>query len=631
MSSRPLARLRRPVAVTAAVAAAVALSAGTASAGPGRGHQPEPKHKRPATTSVQLLSFNDLHGNLEAPGGSGGRVTTGYTEVLGPTAGTFAAKPTEVPAGGAEYLATHLAKARQGNDNTVTVAAGDIIGASPLLSAAFHDEPTIESMNAMGLEVTAVGNHEFDEGYRELQRMQHGGCLDDGDGRDNQNSCADHVFAGADFAMLAANVRYAGSTRTILPPYSIKQFEDGARIAFIGMTLKETPTIVSQAGIEGLQFTDEVETANALVPVLRKQGVKAIVVLVHQGGVPATTRYTAEHGTYAVAPPYDATCSTGTRGGVSGAELTPDSPVLDISRRLDPQIDMVVSGHTHQPYVCSVADPDGQPRLVTSASSFGRLFTETNLTYNLRAGDIQRSSVRGSNMVVTRDVTRDAAQSSIIGTYGALVRPIAERVIGQVSTSPLVRPGAGDPETALGRLIADAQRADASVATGGRAPQVAFMNPGGIRADLTAAANGDVTYAQAFAVQPFNNYVVSMDLTGQGIYDLLEQQFSGGNAGSGSKLLQVSDGFTYTYSASAPAGSKVVAGSVRIGGVPVDLSATYRVAANSFLSDGGDGFAAFRAGTDKYIGGLDIDAFAAYLTANAPYAPVAQDRITIAP
>ncbi len=628
--SPSFAPLRGPSAVTAAVAVAVALSAGTASAGPGHG-KPHPKPKPRSTTSVQLLSFNDFHGNLEAPSGSGGRITTGYTEGPGTTAGSYAAKPTEVLAGGAEYLATHLTQARRGERNSVTVAAGDIIGASPLLSAAFHDEPTIESMNALGLEATAVGNHEFDEGYRELQRMQYGGCIEDGEGADNQNSCADHVFTGANFSILAANVRYAGSTKTILPPYWIKQFDDGARIAFIGMTLKETPGIVSQAGIRGLEFTDEVTTANALVPVLRKQGVKAIVVLVHQGGVPATTRYTAEHGSYTVAPPYDATCSTETRSGISGAELTDDSPILDISRRLDPQIDMVVSGHTHQPYVCSVADPSGQRRLVTSASSFGRLFTETNLTYDLRAGDIRRSSVKGSNMVVTRDVTKAAAQSSIISTYGALVRPIAERVIGQVATSPLVRPGGADPETALGRLIADAQRADASVVSGGRAPQVAFMNPGGIRTDLAAAANGDVTYAQAFAVQPFNNYVVSMDLTGQGIYDVLEQQFSGGNAGSNSKLLQVSDGFAYTYSASAPAGSKVVAGSVTIGGVPVDKAATYRVAANSFLSDGGDGFAAFAAGTDKYIGGIDIDAFAAYLTANAPYAPVAQDRITIAP
>jgi 5'-nucleotidase len=514
----------------------------------------------------------------------------------------------------------------------VTVAAGDLIGATPLLSAAFHDEPTIEAMNALGLDATAVGNHEFDEGYRELQRMQYGGCIEDGAGQNNQDAGAEHTVAGASVPILAANVHYTGSTRTILPPYWIKRFPGGARIGFIGMTLKETPTIVTQSGIRGLTFEDEARTANALVPVLRRHGVKAIVVLLHQGGTPATTTYTAEHGTYQVAPPYDATCTTQTRNGVKGAQLTADSPVLDITRRLDPQIDMVISGHTHQPYVCSQADPRGRQRLITSAASFGRLFTETNLTYDLRRGDIKRSSVRGSNLVVTRDVAKDPAQTALIARYSRLVKPIQDKVLGQVAGAvPLPRTSAADVETSLGRLIADAQQADTSVVSGGRAPQIAFMNPGGIRTDLVPEPDGDVTYGAAFAVQPFNNYVVSMDMTGQQVYDLLEQQFSGNNAGSGNKVLQVSAGFTYSYRVSAPAGSKVVDGSVALNGTPISRTATYRVAANSFLSDGGDNFAAFAAATNKLIGGLDIDAFAAYLAAHSPYQPIAQDRITQLP
>lgn len=386
MSTTRSPRLGRALAVTAAGAAALALSAGSASAGSATAgsataqRQARPQHEDRfnyrTRTQIQLLSFNDFHGNLEPPTGSGGRITTGYTEVAGTAPGSFAPKAIEVEAGGAEYLATHLAQAREGHADTATVAAGDIIGASPLLSAAFHDEPTIESMNTLGLDATAVGNHEFDEGYAELLRMDRGGCLDDGDGKDNQNSCAvNPTFEGAKFAMLAANVKFAATGRTILPPYVVKRFDDGAKVAFIGMTLRDTPSIVSTAGIKGLHFTDEVATANALVPVLRRQGVKAIVVLVHQGGVTATTQYTTEHGDYAVAPPYDATCSTESRDGVKGAQLTGDSAILDIARGLDPQIDMVISGHTHQAYVCSVFDPAGRPRLVTSASSFGRLFT----------------------------------------------------------------------------------------------------------------------------------------------------------------------------------------------------------------------------------------------------------------
>ena len=633
MSTRRTSRVPRTLAVTAAAAAALTLSSATALASnpASSGDSSADRHGRrhhARETQIQLLSFNDLHGNLEPPAGSGGRITTGYTES---STTPPAALPTTVDAGGTEYLATHLKQAREGHRNTATVAAGDLIGASPLLSAAFHDEPTIEAMNALGLDATAVGNHEFDEGYRELQRMQYGGCIEDGDGQNNQNSCAEHTFAGANFPMLAANVHYTGSERTILPPYWVKQFSGGAKIGFIGMTLKETPTIVTQSGIRGLTFEDEARTANALVPVLRRQGVKAIVVLLHQGGIPATTTYTAAHGTYQVAPPYDATCTTQTRNGVKGAQLTDDSPVLDITRRLDPQIDMVISGHTHQPYVCSQADPRGRQRLITSASSFGRLFTETTLTYDLRRGDIKRSSVKGTNLIVTRDVAKDAAQTALISRYGTLVKPIQDKVLGQVAGGVTLPKTGADPETSLGRLIADAQKADPSVVSGGRAPQIAFMNPGGIRTDLVPKANGDVTYGAAFAVQPFNNYLVSMDMTGQQIYDLLEQQFSGNNAGTASKLLQVSEGFTYSYRAGAPAGSKVVDGSVALGGTPISRTQTYRVVANSFLSDGGDNFAAFAAATNKLIGGLDIDAFAAYLTAHSPYQPIAQDRITQLP
>jgi 2',3'-cyclic-nucleotide 2'-phosphodiesterase (5'-nucleotidase family) len=620
---------RRAAAVLAAVAA-TAFAAQTAPGPTAAASPATPRGDGPwRTTQVQLLSFNDFHGNLEPPSGSSGRLTTGYTETRDAT-GAYVAIPTTVDAGGAEYLATHLAAARRGHRDTATVAAGDLIGASPLLSAAFHDEPTVEALNALRLDATAVGNHEFDEGYRELQRIDRGGCLRDGDGQNNQNSCAAGRYRGAAFPMLAANVRYTGRAKTILPPYWVKRFPSGAKIAFIGMTLEGTPSIVSQAGIKGLTFDDEATTANLLVPKLKREGVKAIVVLLHQGGTPATTTYTGANGAYPVVPPFDATCSTQTRDGVKGAELAGDSPVLDITRKLDPQIDMVISGHTHQPYVCSQPDSTGRPRLITSASAFGRLYTDTELTYNLTTGDIVRSSVRGTNMVVSRDVAKDPAQTAVIQRYQPLVAPIANRVIGKVSGGTLARPSATDVETPLGRLIADAQLADPSAVSGGQQNQIAFMNPGGIRADLVPSPAGDITYGSAFSVQPFSNTVVSMTMTGQQIYDLLEQQFSGANE-SAPKVLQVSKGFTYSYSASAAPGAKVVDGSAQLGGVAVDKSASYRVVANSFLAGGGDNFAAFAQSTGQYVGGLDIDGLATYLGANSPYSPVAEDRITQAP
>jgi len=569
------------------------------------------------TMDIQLLSFNDFHGNLEPPSGSSGRLVIGHTLPAGATKPSDVTTDSLTPAGvgGAEYLATHLAQAREGHPYTLTVAAGDLIGASPFLSAAFHDEPTIEAMNALHLDVSAVGNHEFDEGYKELQRMADGGCIDDGAGQNNQNSCAAHTFTGANFDYLAANVKYAGTNTTILPAYAIKNIR-GAKIGFIGMTLKDTPSIVTASGVAGLSFSDEVATANALVPVLKRQGVNAIVVLIHQGGTPGQETWYGPDGTsWKVNPTYAATCD-------NGAQLDPLSPIIPIAQRLDPAIDMVVSGHTHQPYVCNIPDPAGQPRLVTSASSFGRLFTETTLTYDRRTQDIVRASVKGTNMLVTRDVLKDPAQTSIITTYKALVKPIASRVVGHITADVTRGATSGSGESALGDLIADAMLADPSVVTGGKAPVLALMNPGGIRAELTYANSpyseplGDVTFDEAFTVQPFNNYLVSLDLTGQQIITLLTQQVTGGNAGTANKILQVSAGFHYTMSATGAA-----PGSVTLNGVPLDPAATYRVVTNNFLADGGDNFLAFKNGTNQYYGGLDIDAFAAYLTAKSPYTP----------
>ncbi len=600
-------RLIGVVAVGACALAGVAATSGTSEAVPNG-----------PTINIQLLSFNDFHGNLEPPSGSSGRLVTGHQLVNGKAVDVTTDSLTPPGVGGVEYLSTHLAQAREGHPYSLTVAAGDLIGASPLLSAAFHDEPTIEAMNALKLDVTAVGNHEFDEGYKELQRMENGGCIP-GD----PTSCALHTFQGADFPYLAANVKYAGTDTTILPAYTVKNIK-GAKIGFIGMTLKDTPSIVTAAGVAGLQFTDEVKTANALVPVLRKQGVNAIVVLIHQGGSPGQqTWYGPDNTPYTVNPSYDAACA-------DGSQLDPTSPIIPIAKGLDPAIDMIVSGHTHQPYVCDIKDPAGQDRMVTSASSFGRLFTDTELTYDRRTQDITRTSVMSAkNMLVTRNVPKDPAQTSIINEYKKAIAPIAGQIVGHINAD-VTRTGNPAGESALGDLVADAQVNDPSLVTNNQKPVIAFMNPGGLRADLTYAASswgeapGDVTYEEAFTVQPFNNYLVSMDLKGADIYALLTQQVTGKNAGGDNrKTLQVSTGFTYTMTSTGP-----VDGSVKLGGVAIDKSATYRIAANNFLSDGGDNFAAFKNGTNKYFGGLDIDGFVTYLPTVSPYNPTAPIRVS---
>ncbi len=547
---------------------------------------------------LDLLAINDFHGNLEeiSAESSSGRINN-------------------TPAGGAEYLATHLKrlrdKSRANGARTRTVAAGDLVGASPLLSAAFHDEPTVRALNRMRLDIAAVGNHEFDEGFRELLRLQRGGCLDDGpDGEDNQNSCpGGEPFGGARFQYLAANVIKDSTGRSILPSVSVERVA-GVRVAFIGMTLEATPDIVSASGIRGLSFEDEVETANSIVPRLQERGIESVVVLLHEGAFPADP--TA----------YDS-CP-----GISG-------PAVAINDGLDPAVDAVISGHTHQPYNCELADSEGTPRLLTSASSFGRLVTNVHLLLDRRTGDVVRDAAYAQNRIVTRDIAKNAPGiTELIERYRALVSEIAGAVIGQVSET-VVRTNDDSLESPLGLLIADSQRTFAGAAAPGDVPpaDIAFMNPGGIRADLLRESDGDVTYGAAFTVQPFNNYVDSMDMTGAQVLEVLRQQFSGANEAA-PRVLQPS-GITYTWDQSETGAAKVVASSVEVGGQPLDTAATYRVVVNSFLSDGGDGFPVFTEATDKYRGGLDIDALAAYLDANsspsAPYEPLPTDRIDVRP
>jgi 5'-nucleotidase len=530
--------------------------------------------KPSGTVNVQILAVNDFHGNLEPPAGSSGRIGT-------------------INAGGAEYLATHINNLRATNPNTVVVSAGDLIGASPLISALFHDEPTIEAFNSIGLDFNAVGNHEFDEGVYELIRMQEGGCHP-------VDGCLDgDDFSGANFRFLAANVTWQKNDKPIFPAYKIRAFE-GQQIAFIGLTLEGTPSIVTPSGISMLNFKDEADTVNALVPELKQRGIETIVVLIHEGGAQ-------------VAPaPYNGCV------GISGA-------IVDIVNRFDPAVDVVISGHTHNAYNCTINN-----MLVTSAASFGRIVTDIDLTIDRNTGDVVTKTA--NNNIVTRDVIKDSLITALVTKYNTLVAPIANRIIGSI-TANITRTTNAAGESALGDVIADAQLyATADPANGGAV--IAFMNPGGIRADLSYAGSpagegdGNVTYGESFTVQPFGNNLVTTTLTGAQIKQVLEQQFN--NPGPGqTRILQISNGFTYSWSLSAPAGSKV--SNMMLNGTPIDLSASYRVTMNSFLADGGDNFSAFTLGTDRLGGAVDTDALEAYFQAFSPVAPGPMNRITVLP
>ena len=526
--------------------------------------------------NVQLLALNDFHGNLLPPAGSSGRVGT-------------------IDAGGVEYLTTHINTLRATNRNTAVVSAGDMIGASPLLSALFHDEPTIEAFNNIGLDYNAVGNHEFDEGYTELLRMQNGGCHP-------VDGCQDgDDFAGADFQFLAANVTRKDNGKTIFPAYKTKSFA-GAKVAFIGMTLEGTPLIVTPSGISNLNFLDEADTVNALVPQLKSRGIETIVVLIHEGGVQSAPA------------PYNG-CT-----GISG-------PIVDIVNRFDDEVDVVISGHTHQPYNCVIDN-----KIVTSAFSFGRLVTKVDLTIDKKTGEVV--TMKSDNVIVTRDVAKDAAQTALIEKYRVFYAPLANRVVGSI-TADITRTNNLAGESALGDVIADAQL-DATNDPGFGDAVVAFMNPGGIRADLTYSQisggelPGEVTYEEMFTVQPFGNSMVTMTLSGAQIERLLEEQLPGCTLAA-ARVLQVSAGFTYTWVASGPVCDKVDPATIMLNGVNINASASYRVTVNSFLADGGDSFPILTQGTARLGGAVDTDALEAYLTEFAPVAPGPQNRITRLP
>ena len=521
-----------------------------------------------ATVKVQILAINDFHGNLKPPL-DGIRIQ----DPANP------GKRINIAAGGAEYLATQVALLRARNANHVFVAAGDLIGASPLLSALFHDEPTVEALSLMGLEASAVGNHEFDKGATELLRMQRGGCSP-------VAGCkGPKPFKGAGYQYLAASTVVEATGQTLLPAYHVKTFE-GVPVAFIGLTLKGTPNIVVPAGVAGLRFDDEAETVNRLVPGLRTQGIEAIVVLIHEGGIPV--------GDYNECP------------GISG-------PIVDIVKKLDKAVDLVISGHTHRAYNCRI---DG--RLVTSGDKYGTIVTAIDLVLDRQTRDVVSAQAE-NHIVRNATLAKAPEQTALIAQYEQLAGPLTQRVVGRIAAA-LPRDSNPAGETALGQVVADAQLA----ATRDVGAQIALMNPGGIRAALALPADGLLRYEDLFSVQPFYNNLVTMTLTGAQILQLLEQQWTGQVS---ARLLQVSQGFAYTWDAARPLGQRLVPGSVTLDRKPLDLAASYRVTVNSFLAGGGDSFPALKAGTDRRTGMMDVDALERYVQANPTLAPGKLDRI----
>ncbi len=525
---------------------------------------------KPANVDVQILAINDFHGAL---------------------------LPTSRGIGGAAFLATYVKNLAALNPNTIEVTAGDMIGASPIQSALFHDEPTIDVLNMMGFQLSAVGNHEFDEGVQELLRMQNGGCHP-------VDGCFTGPgippFTGAAFKYLTSNVIVQSTGETLFPPYMIEDF-DGVKVAFIGVSLQSTPTIVVPSGVAGLDFQPEVDTINHYVQLLKdEQGIKAFVVLIHDGAGPAS----------------------------GPNSCNPADPFFtNVVMKVNPEVDVMVTGHSHNAYNCAITVKKNYgPMIVTSAGSNGAFLTDINMS--VAGTNDQVVSASANNVqVVDANVTPDQDVQNLLNAFNAISAPIANRVIGSI-TANITRTQNAAGDSALGEVIADAQL-EATQAADAGAAVVAMTNPGGIRTDLLYASSvpgvpdGDVTYGEAFAVQPFSNSLVTMTLTGAQLKAVLEQQ------ATTNRILQISASLTYDWSTSAPAGSKV--SNLKIDGVAVDPNAPYRVTVNNFLAAGGDGFTNFTVGTDLLTGEIDLDAFVAYLGAHSPVPPGPQNRITLVP
>jgi len=574
---------------------------------------------KPPDTHVQLLAINDLHGHL-APN-TPGSIQVGCCNPVRNSSGVQTGWTQKtVPAGGIAYLASHIKSLRVGHPNTVTVAAGDLIGASPLVSALFHDEPTIEALNSIGVDVTGVGNHEFDEGVDELERMRYGNQVG-GDGCHPVDGCQDGTpYGGSIFPFLAANVFFQGTDETIFPPYEVRK-AGNAKIGFIGLTFEATPTVVTPSAIEGLEFKPEVETVNALVEKLRnEQGVKAFVVLLHQGGA---QRPPSPPANPATTPTGDEYTDVNRCVNFNGLEMEA------IADELDPRVSVIVSAHTHQPYICEMSG-----KLVTSASSFGRVVTDIELTIDQRSKRVTEATAL--NRIVTQDVSRDADAQAILDKYAALSAPLANRVIGSIAEDirssrdvPSGQNAAG--EQPMGDVIADAMLEATSPTDFGGAV-AAFMNSGGVRGGLIfnqiggVEQPGEITYGEAFTVQPFGNTLVVKTCTGQQIYDVLNQQFNNPEAGSNRIMLPSAN---VRYQWTTVGGPQIVDGSVSFDGgtTAIDKSASYRIAVNNFMADGGDNYTVFRSCTDPLGGEVDIDAFARYLMNHSPVGPPALNRI----
>lgn len=558
--------------------------------------------------TISLIGFNDFHGRLENGG-------TALVDDPQNPAGT------KVSLGGAASLASAIKALKSENpEGSIVIANGDLIGATPLISRSFYEEPTIDVLNQLGLEVSSVGNHEFDRGKTELLRLANGGCAPQGTvGKDT--CLINNQFKGAQFQYLAANVIDQSTGSTLLPAYIIKNI-NGVQVAFIGLTLKDTPSVVAAGGTDGLAFRDEVQTVNALIPEVKQKGAQIIIVLLHQGGVTDSNIITQK------------TCNN------------LDQEIVHIVDSLSPEINVVYNAHTHWGYICDRQDG----KLLVSSASYGMLLSKVDLEFDVKQGKVRARNA--NNIPVLNGNTVKAADGSVItppahyktwaqdadiaarvAFYKNKIAPIAEEVIGSI-TQAIERTQNAAGEAPLANLNADIYLWETSArnpAYADHPADLAFENQGGVRADLERL---QVTFGDATNVLPFGNQLLTKDLTGAQVVRLLEQQWEQPQPSGNTRVLAVSSNVSYTWDNSQPEGApsgtgqRVLVSSIRINGQPIDLNKTYRVTATSYIAEGGDNMSTMLEGRNPQLGRLDVDIVKDYFKAMGTVAYPLMGRIT---
>lgn len=526
------------------------------------------------TVSVRLLAFNDLHGSLRPPEGVRSEIRQ--------------ADGSLTPAGGAAYLAAYVTQLRSQATNSLLYSVGDNWGSSALESAMFNDEPTVGLLNRMKIDASAIGNHELDKGLAEFRRMQSGGCS-------AVDACTfSPSFDGANFPLMAANMTYTNGTPATLP-FTVNMV-DGIPLGVIAISPANTSQIVTPGGIADLQFGDEVEAINRTADVLDFFGVKAITVLLHRGDEPAV------------------------EGGPNDCNVE-SGPARDIALRASPKVDVIFTADSHQQYNCEFPDPAGNPRVVMQGASHGRIVSVADVTIDRNTREVVRDQTSAFNQIVTHDISPDPDIQALADRAWSEASDSAQRPVGTI-TADLTRDRVPSGESTLGNLVADAQLAAGST----RGAQLALTNPGGMREDLDFGTSGQVTYRQAYGVQPFGNSLEVLSVTGAVLKDALEQQFQIDLDGTATeRILSPSAGFTYALDRRAAPGSRI--SEMRLNGQDIAPDGVYSVVVNKFLAEGGDGFTALKNSTQMTGAGNDLDALTALFAAGSPVSPPATDRI----